>query len=236
VAEQRLVRERAGRYRSSDERFVVIDDSGAWFVEDHVQQNGFGQPLILGPFGSLKQAREAIADTASKQIGLQAGGLGTRGGAGKAAKPARTERVAQRPAGQPASRAARRSAAKAAPQEPAPVKPSWLDRLSDEEARSARATIAALERADIPDAAELVRRDVGSPAPVIARELILRKLGELVDSAPAEERDVAERALHAALRLLTEGGLQRTRGLPGWELRETHGPDPAAPRRIVIVE
>jgi hypothetical protein len=236
VAEQRLIRERAGRYRSSNERFVVSDDSGAWFVEDHVQQNGFGQPLILGPFSSLKQARDAITDTASKQIALQPERPAKDRGAGKGGKPARAEKVAKRPAARPAAKMARQPAAKAVPRRPAPAKPSWLDQLGDEEARSARATIAALERAEIPDAADLVRRDVGSPAPVIARELILRKLEELAGGVPADERDVTERALHAALRLLTEGGLLRSRGLPGWELRETHGPDPAAPRRIVIVE
>jgi hypothetical protein len=236
VTEQRLVRERAGRYRSADERFVVIDDSGAWFVEDHVQQNGFGQPLILGPFSSLKQARDAVVETASKQIVLQPERAETQEGAKKAGKPSRADRVAEPPAAQPVPKAAAQPPAKAGPRPPAPAKPSWLDRLGEEEARSARATIAALERAEIPNAADLVRRDLGSPAPVIARELILRKLDELAGSVPADERDAVQRALRAALRLLSEGGLQRPRGLPGWELRETHGPDPAAPRRIVIVE
>lgn len=66
--EPRLIRERAGHYRSADERFTVQEDDGAWFVEDHHQLSGFGQPLILGPFRSLKLARQAVVEAATKQV------------------------------------------------------------------------------------------------------------------------------------------------------------------------
>ena len=55
-----VVRQEAGSYRSGDGRFEVRQSDANWFLVDLEQANEFGQELIHGPFGSLKQAKEAL--------------------------------------------------------------------------------------------------------------------------------------------------------------------------------
>jgi hypothetical protein len=55
-----VVREAAGVYKSGDGRFEIRQSDATWFVVDLEQANEFGQELIHGPFGSLKQARAAM--------------------------------------------------------------------------------------------------------------------------------------------------------------------------------
>ncbi len=55
-----VVRQEAGSYTSGDGRFEVRQSDASWFLVDLQQANEFGQDLIHGPFGSLKQAREAL--------------------------------------------------------------------------------------------------------------------------------------------------------------------------------
>lgn len=155
----RLVRERAGRYRSGDERFSVQEEDGAWFVEDHAQLSGFGQPLILGPFASLKLARTAVEEAATKQLALKPRASGGR------AKPA--------PPPQPEP-------------EPQP-EPTWLDRLGDDEASRARSMIRALERLGIHDAESLVREDFEGAVPAVARALVLHEIRRRVGSDVDDE-------------------------------------------------
>ncbi|MFN8620845.1 MAG: hypothetical protein U0869_08895 [Chloroflexota bacterium] len=50
-----------GRWQTRDERFTIEPQSGRWVVLDAQQQDDFGMPLVRGPFGSLDDAREAIA-------------------------------------------------------------------------------------------------------------------------------------------------------------------------------
>jgi hypothetical protein len=210
----RLVREQAGRYRSSDDRFGVQEDDGAWFVEDHAQLTGFGQPLILGPFGSLKLARAAIEEAATKQVRL------TRG----TERPRRKARPAPEPQAEP------EPSSEPEPEPEPPPEPTWLDRLDDEEASRARAMIRALERLDVEDAEALVREDVGSGVPAVARALLRREIERRVGG------EVDREVLADVLDVLTEIGLHQPRDLPGWELIERHGPHPDEPRRIVIRE
>jgi hypothetical protein len=56
----KLVRQAAGDYRTSDDRFEVRQADVGWFLVDSTQSNEFGQELIHGPFGTLKAVREAI--------------------------------------------------------------------------------------------------------------------------------------------------------------------------------
>jgi hypothetical protein len=56
----KLVREAAGSYRTSDDRFEVRGPDGGWFLVDTAQANEFGQELMHGPFGTLKALRAAI--------------------------------------------------------------------------------------------------------------------------------------------------------------------------------
>lgn len=57
-----LKRERAGTYRSVDGRFTVEQSSSGWMVLDAEQTDGLGLPLARGPFGTLDEAKAAMAD------------------------------------------------------------------------------------------------------------------------------------------------------------------------------
>jgi hypothetical protein len=67
VAEERLIREEAGSYRSDDGRFHV-EHAGAWYVRDGGQLDELGQPQVLGPFGSLTEARAAIGPARERKV------------------------------------------------------------------------------------------------------------------------------------------------------------------------
>ena len=57
----KLKRETAGRYRSEDGRYVVLQQSGPWWLQDTQQTDELGQPALHGPFASLSEATDAIA-------------------------------------------------------------------------------------------------------------------------------------------------------------------------------
>jgi hypothetical protein len=54
-------RERAGRYRSADDRFVIEQAGSVWYLTDDARRDELGQPLVLGPYASLAEARDAMA-------------------------------------------------------------------------------------------------------------------------------------------------------------------------------
>jgi hypothetical protein len=56
----RLVRQKAGTYRTPDDRFEVQQEGLGWFVVDAEQSNEFGQPLIHGPFETMAAVRAAL--------------------------------------------------------------------------------------------------------------------------------------------------------------------------------
>jgi ribosomal protein S18 acetylase RimI-like enzyme len=62
---EKLKREKAGTYRTSDGRFAVEQSSSGWLLLDEEQTNELGLPLTRGPFGTLDEAREAIAGARS---------------------------------------------------------------------------------------------------------------------------------------------------------------------------
>lgn len=61
----RLIRQPDGGYRSTDDRFVVEQANGSWFVADHETADDFGQPRVAGPFATLRMVKEAIPRTRS---------------------------------------------------------------------------------------------------------------------------------------------------------------------------
>jgi hypothetical protein len=56
-----LRRERPGRYRSTDDRFAIEQIGTVWYLTDDARRDELGQPLVLGPYGSLTEARDAMA-------------------------------------------------------------------------------------------------------------------------------------------------------------------------------
>lgn len=72
---ERLKRERAGSYRTTDGRFAVEEAGSGWMVLDAEQTDELGLPLVRGPFSTLDAARAAIiAARAEPAPGRRAGG------------------------------------------------------------------------------------------------------------------------------------------------------------------
>lgn len=66
VSEDSLKRERAGTYRTADERFTLEGTSSGWLVLDRDQANQMGLPLARGPFATLAEAKVAVAAARSE--------------------------------------------------------------------------------------------------------------------------------------------------------------------------
>jgi hypothetical protein len=56
-----LRRERPGRYRSADDRFAIEQAGTVWYLTDEARRDELGQALVLGPYASLAEARDALA-------------------------------------------------------------------------------------------------------------------------------------------------------------------------------
>ena len=196
-----VVRESAGIYRSTDDRFEVRQSQANWYLVDTQQANEFGQELIHGPFGSLKQAQAAM--TGAREV-----------------KP--LLRSAPRP----------KSTRSRKPKEP-PKPESWIDRLPKAEAGTVKRLIKALEREGVADAEGLVRRSRETERPLIAAAVIERRLNDLVDKLPEEDRDAARSLIRKQARILTEEGAASFSPLPRWALVELgEGETAARPIRL----
>lgn len=206
--DERLVRQRAGSYRTADGRFTLENDGGSWFLVDTQQTDELGQPLIGGQFGSLAEAR----------VGIEAA----------RSAPPRKAAAPKRPR-QPSENTA--AAGKRQRHAPAVVE-TWLDRLPPDERTPARRMIAALERVGVPDAEEIVRADRGF-APAVARRLIEQALDAELGSEP---EPAVRDAVRVVLDVLTERGIRLERDLPGWALVEVATGETPPGRRIVLVD
>jgi hypothetical protein len=67
VADEKLIRDRAGSYRTEDGRFSVEND-GRWNVRDEQEQDELGLPRVLGPFATLDAARAAITEARARKV------------------------------------------------------------------------------------------------------------------------------------------------------------------------
>jgi hypothetical protein len=67
MADEKLIRDRAGSYRTEDGRFRIEND-GRWNVRDDQEQDELGLPRVLGPFATLDAAREAIAEARARKV------------------------------------------------------------------------------------------------------------------------------------------------------------------------
>lgn len=207
----RLLRQTAGTYRTSDERFEVRNGGTGWFLVDTAQTNDFGQELMLGPYATLAEVRAAIP-------------------------PARTAKVTPLHPPRAAGRKGGRSKPAKAEPEPTPKPTSWIDRLPTSEADAVRERIAALEGIGIAAAESLVRRDREGIGPEVAARVIQQRLESIVAELPERGRPGARELLRRAAEVLSADGTTVQPGLPGWTLVELddHGEPPN--RRVIIRE
>ncbi|HEX6138966.1 MAG TPA: hypothetical protein VF013_00705 [Candidatus Limnocylindria bacterium] len=60
-ADDTLKRQSAGLYATPDGRFRVSASDGLWYLTDTDHTDELGQPRLSGPYGTLAEARDAIA-------------------------------------------------------------------------------------------------------------------------------------------------------------------------------
>ena len=113
--EEKLKRERAGTYRTSDSRFTIEQSATGWLLLDGEQSNELGLPLARGPFGTLDEARGAIATARSGPRPIS--DLGER----RAAKQASAREATARASGDAPGRAKGSRAGKARKAPPRPT-------------------------------------------------------------------------------------------------------------------
>lgn len=156
-----------GRWQTRDERFTIEPQSGTWVVVDADQTDDLGLPLVRGPFGSLRDAKEAIE--------LTRGSDPTR-----SPLTARVEEFRSRPK-DAATPAETRSAVPTEPDEP-----RWLTDLDPDERRRARQLIARLADVGAPDPDGMARRDVVGNVATTAAYAVARAIVALSgDASPA---------------------------------------------------
>lgn len=202
-----LVREAAGAYRTGDGRFEVQKSDVGWYLIDTEQANEFGQQLIHGPMQTLDALKAAIPGARDIKPLLRS-------------RPRR---------GKPTPVRSERKRAESAP----PPPPKWIDKLPEEEARNVRALIRALERENVADAEELVKRHRDDTSPTIATRLIEQRLRALVDEWPETERDRARELVARVAAVLTNDGTFTARPLPRWAVEALDpGTSPKRPVRL----
>jgi len=204
----KLVRVRAGEYRTADDRFGVSQSTAGWYVVDQQLTNEIGQPLMRGPLPTLDAVRQAIPEA-------------------RQAKAPAAPKATTRGAPSPGRRTTRR------PAPPKPERRTWIDALPAAEGDAVRRLIRTLERAGVPRAEEVVRADRQGMAPAVAAALIERRLAALADDLPKELRGAAlDLVMRAAEVLSAEGAAQRA-PLPRWALIEL--PSGKRPQRRITL-
>jgi hypothetical protein len=174
-----------GRWQTRDERFSIEPQSGTWVVVDAEQTDDLGLPLVRGPFRSLTDAKDAIADARSSPPAASplADRIGRRKATPEAPPPARPARgkgatVAESPPA-PRKRAKAPEEPPARPDEEPPAEPRWIAGLAPEARRHARRLIARLEAADAPDPEGMARRDIVGDVAAVAAFAVGRQLDGL---------------------------------------------------------
>ena len=184
-----------GRWQTRDERFTIEPQSGTWAVVDAEQTDDLGLPLVRGPFGSLRDAKEAIADaraTDAPASPLQ--GRARPGSAKDRSDDESTPAPEARPQGKPATTRPGKSEPRTAEPdkpEPEPAEPRWLKDLAPDERRRATRLIDRLTAAKARDPEGVVRRDLVGDVPAVAAFAVERAiLGLGTDAAPADVADL----------------------------------------------
>ena len=202
----KLIRAKAGTYRTADERFEVRQAALGWFLIDSGTTDELGQELTRGPFPTLKAVSEQLPEarrTTIKPLPRPRGGAGRK--SGTTSSPPRKKA------------------------EPPPK--TWLDRLPGKEAAAARRLIRALSLEGIEDADALVQAARKADEPVVARRVLEHRLEGLLDELPKAERESGRKLLVRVLQLVAVNGTALFDPLPGWALVALDaGAEPVEPR------
>ena len=203
----KLIRAKAGTYRTADDRFEVRQAAPGWFLIDSGSTDELGQELTRGPFATLKVVGEQLPDarrTTMKSL-------------------PRPPRSAKKAAATPISKKAKKP----------PTRMTWLDKMSDAEATAARRLIRALSLEGIEDADRLVQAAGRTREPIIARRVLEHRLERMLDELPKAERETGRRLAARIAELLATGGTTLFDPLPGWVLVALDsGADSPEPRLI----
>ena len=63
---QKLIRDTAGSYHSSDDRFAVTEEGTAWWVRDAAVHDELGMPRVSGPYPTLDEVKATIEEAEAK--------------------------------------------------------------------------------------------------------------------------------------------------------------------------
>ena len=201
----KLIRAKAGTYRTADERFEVRQAALGWFLIDSNAADELGQELTRGPFPTLKAVTDEL--------------------------PA-ARRTTIKPLPRPRGAAKASKAAPAPKKKPARQPMTWLDRVSEQEAASARRLIRALSLEGIDDADALVQASTKSDEPIVARRVLEHRIERVLDELPKAERDAARKLIGKVVELMAVTGTNVFEPLPGWALVEVSSGDDPPQRRI----
>jgi len=200
----KLIRAKAGTYRTADDRFEVRQAALGWFLIDSSSTDELGQGLTRGPFATLKAVTDQLPEARRTTI-----------------KPL------------PRPRSAGNALSKPAPKKAPAAKKSWLDRLPDAEAAAARRLIRALSLEGIEDADALVQASRKASDPVVARRVLEHRMERLLDELPQAEREPGRKLLGRVAELMGVNGTTLFDPLPGWALVEVPpGQDPPEHRLV----
>ena len=215
VDPNKLVRQRAGIYRTADDRFEVRQAALGWFLIDSSVTDQLGQELTRGPFSTLAAVGDELPEARRTTI-----------------KSLPIPKAAKQAAEKAGTRAGQQPAKKAAPAKPPP--PTWIDRLPTRDATAVRRLIKALELEEIADAEELVKSARRSGDPVVATRVLEHRLDALLADVPSGDTAASRRLVQRVAELLTSGGTTLFDPLPGWALVEV-GPGAKPPERRIVV-
>jgi hypothetical protein len=167
--DEALKRLGGGRWQTRDARFTIEPQSGTWVVVDAEQTDDLGLQLVRGPFGSLRDAKEAIERARETE---------------PTASPlsARVEELRSRPSATKSTTARQPNRSEPAKAEE-PKEPRWLTDLEPDDRRRARRLIDRLAEAGAPDAEGMVRRDIVGNVPTVAAYGIVRAMLALKSGA-----------------------------------------------------
>ncbi|HET6819332.1 MAG TPA: hypothetical protein VFH98_02135 [Candidatus Limnocylindria bacterium] len=208
----KLIRAKAGTYRTADDRFEVRQAALGWFLIDSSSTDELGQELTRGPFPTLKAVAEELPGARRTTM-----------------KPLPRPRPAAKTTPKPAA-PTRQAKQK---DKPAAAPKSWIDRLPDAEASAARRLIRSLTLEGIDDADALAQAAQKANEPIVARRVLERRMERLLDELPAAERDAARKLIGKVAELLAVNGTTLFDPLPGWALVEVPAGDDPPARRLV---